>query len=95
MSLRIRVRSFAMIREAIGANVEVELEEGARIKDLLNELTRGYGESFSKLVLDEGGGLRPYVKVLLNGRDIEFLNKLETGLKDGDEVALFPPVGGG
>jgi molybdopterin converting factor small subunit len=35
------------------------------------------------------------MKLLVNGRDIDFLNRLETKLKEGDEVALFPPVGGG
>lgn len=93
--MRVKVRAYAMIRDVIGASVEVRLREGASVKDLLNELTRSYGKSFSERVLDKGGQPLPYVKLLVNGRDIDFLNGIETKLKDGDEVALFPPIGGG
>lgn len=93
--LWVTVKAYATIRDAIGSRVEVKLHEGASVKDLLNELTRSYGRRFLEIVLNEGGELLPYVKLLVNGRDIEFLNKLETKLKNGDEVALFPPVGGG
>ncbi|MCX6063565.1 MAG: MoaD/ThiS family protein [Caldiserica bacterium] len=37
---------------------------------------------------------RDYI-YLLNGKSVEFLGKEEAPLKDGDFIALFPPVGGG
>lgn len=95
LGLRVKVKAYATIRDAIGTSVEVMLHEGASVKDLLIELTRSYGKRFSERILDEGDELLPYVKLLVNGRDIDFLNKLQTKLKDGDEVSLFPPVGGG
>jgi len=36
-----------------------------------------------------------YLHVLLNGRNIVFLNGPETRLSDGDTVAILPPIGGG
>jgi len=93
--LRVKVKAYATLRDVIGASVEVRLNEGASVRDLLNELSRSCGKSFLERVLDESGGLLPYVKLLVNGRDVDFLNKLETRLKDGDEASLFPPVGGG
>jgi molybdopterin converting factor small subunit len=46
------------------------------------------------LLLDEHVALRPYsgsIMVVVNRRCVSFDEKP----KDGDEVALFPPVGGG
>jgi molybdopterin synthase sulfur carrier subunit len=37
---------------------------------------------------------RDYI-YLLNGRNVEFLGKEDTLLKDGDTISLFPPIGGG
>jgi MoaD family protein len=39
--------------------------------------------------------LREDVVVLLNGRNIAFLDRLQTGLREGDEVRIFPPTYGG
>jgi len=39
--------------------------------------------------------LRETVNVLVNGRGINLLSGLDTKLKDGDVVAIFPPVSGG
>ena len=33
--------------------------------------------------------------ILLNGRNIFHLNKLDTIVKDGDDIDIFPPGGGG
>ncbi len=43
----------------------------------------------------EGGTLRPYVRVLVNGRHIELAQGLDTPLTPEDEVAIFSPMAGG
>jgi molybdopterin synthase sulfur carrier subunit len=62
---------------------------------LLKTLAKKFGNAFQKQVLVNEDALSPYVKVLVNGMDIESLNGMETKLKDGDEVAIIPPVAGG
>ncbi|MCY2939875.1 MAG: MoaD/ThiS family protein [Planctomycetota bacterium] len=43
-----------------------------------------------------GGQLRPFVNVYLNNEDVRFLdNEFDAALKDGDDVAIIPAVGGG
>ena len=36
-----------------------------------------------------------YLSALVNGRNIRFLQNLQSTLSDGDTVAFLPPVGGG
>jgi MoaD family protein len=47
------------------------------------------------IILTEGLKLKRDYIYLLNGKSVEFLGKEEAPLKDGDFIALFPPVGGG
>jgi sulfur-carrier protein len=43
----------------------------------------------------EGETLRPYVRVMINGRHVELAQGLDTPLTPEDEVAVFSPVAGG
>jgi len=46
-------------------------------------------------LLDEGGEIRRFVNIYVNGEDVRFLSGLTTDLKDGDEVSIVPAVAGG
>jgi molybdopterin synthase sulfur carrier subunit len=46
-------------------------------------------------VFADTGALQPDVLVLVNGRNIVFLEDLATPLHAGDVVSVFPPVKGG
>ncbi|MQG73820.1 MAG: MoaD/ThiS family protein [SAR202 cluster bacterium] len=46
-------------------------------------------------LLDENGNLRHFVNIYVNGEDVQFLDNLETVIKDGDEVSIVPAVAGG
>ena len=81
--MRVQARFFAAYRELTGASqVEVTLPEGATVADLIAAL-RERGPSFAALPA------RPAVAVNLEYAPID------TGLRDGDEVAFIPPVAGG
>ena len=43
----------------------------------------------------EDGDLRRFVNVYVGGEDIRFLDGLDTGVEDGDEVTILPAVAGG
>jgi molybdopterin synthase sulfur carrier subunit len=67
--------------------------------DLENETRIG---SLIELIINKYPSLREYVDlkrgpsiVLLNGQRIEFLEGENSMVKDGDEVTLLPPLGGG
>lgn len=46
-------------------------------------------------LLDDGGELRRFVNVFVNGEDVRFMSGLDTSVKDGDEVSIVPQMAGG
>jgi|Deesub1362A_J573_1020465.scaffolds.fasta_scaffold00099_40 molybdopterin synthase sulfur carrier subunit len=87
----VKVKLFANFREAAKAK-EVEIE-AKTVGELLNALVERYS-SLEPLFFDTGK-LREYVHIMVNGRHINNLEGLGTELKEGDTVAIFPPVSGG
>lgn len=92
--ITITVKSFATLREVMDTQIRMDLPRGATIRSLLTELTGRY-EGLNDQVFAAPGTLRDFVNILKNGRNVEFLSKLDTPLDDGDLIALFPPAAGG
>ncbi len=93
--MKVKVKFFALLREAAGTKeVEEEVEEGTTVRGLLERLSSKLSTKFKELVF-EGQEVSRNVIILVNRRGIRELEGLETKLKDGDEVALLPPVSGG
>ncbi|SRR6266436_1477472 len=67
---------------------------GATIQDMLEQLGRDFPGLRAQLC-DERGAMRKFVNLYLNNEDIRFLAGEQTGLTDGDEVAIIPAVAGG
>lgn len=79
--ISVQVRLFASYREAAGASrLETSLVEGARVSDLVDELAKRLP------ALRATRGLIAVNHEYVSGDAV---------LKQGDEVALIPPVSGG
>lgn len=83
-----------------GALVRITGEKTVKIncstlRDAIDALTARYGVQFKNRILDEKGKLRRFINIYINGKDIRFLNHIDTRLKDGDKVSVIPAVGGG
>lgn len=91
--MQVKLRLWGIFQELAGEReVGVELPPGSTIGDLLELLVKRHGKRFEKEFFKPGSrGVRPYVKLLLNGHATE----PEAKLSEGDVVAIFPPVGGG
>ncbi|MBI2504704.1 MAG: molybdopterin converting factor subunit 1 [Candidatus Latescibacteria bacterium] len=81
--MKIRLLLFASCRDAVGGKeLDLEVIEGLSAGGLREELALRYPR------------LKPLKEKLLVAVNAEYVGG-ETVLKDGDEVALIPPVSGG
>ncbi|MCU4740832.1 MoaD/ThiS family protein [Halobacteria archaeon AArc-m2/3/4] len=85
---------FADLAEHAGDRHVTLDDPGETVGDALETLLADR-PALADRVLEEDGTLRSQINVLRNGTDVEQSAGLETGLEDGDELALFPPVSGG
>jgi sulfur-carrier protein len=94
--MRIRIKFLANIREITNlSEVELEIHPGDSIQSLMAALELKYGKRFKEATTGFAAGGIPNVSILVNGRDMDFLNGLKTELHEGDIVVLIPPVAGG
>jgi MoaD family protein len=81
--VKVRAEFYSRLREIVGASsLEISLPEGARVSDLVDELCA------------EHPALRDFERSMLFGIGVEFVDK-QHALKEGDVIAIMPPVQGG
>jgi len=94
--MRVTVKFFTTLREIVGKREEeFEFSRGTTVKELLKHLSESYGQAFKEYIYNERGRVKSYLQFLINGKSITTLKGFETRLKDGDKVAIIPPIGGG
>lgn len=92
-TIKVWVRILGDLTEEFGDKVHFELEDGSKLKDLISK--------FKRARYPQRGFLGRYritgsnLVMLINGRNINVLSKLETPLNDGDIVTLLPLSTGG
>ncbi len=89
----VTVRLPTVLRPQAGGQSTVEVG-GSTVGDVINNLVAAYPDLGAN-VLDESGALRKFVNVYVDDEDIRFLDKLDTPVAAGDEVAILPAVAGG
>jgi len=92
--MRIMVLAFANFREILGKEREMQLNESATVKELLDELA-AIRPAFRDAAFDDTGALRDYVLLMVNRKRIDPTQDLSRQLQEGDELAIFPPLAGG
>jgi molybdopterin synthase sulfur carrier subunit len=88
--MRLKVRYFARYRSLVGkSEEELEVPEGITVGELIEILKERYPVLRNEVFAEEDD--LADVNVSRNGRYVRF----DEVLKDGDVVAIFPPVSGG
>jgi molybdopterin converting factor small subunit len=98
MTMKITVKGYLTLKPIIGGSEDIQVTDDAwTLIDLLAFLASKHGESFNQAVFDaEKKALSMYAKILINGRHYTHLpHRLDTELRDGDVVSLFPMMAGG
>ena len=95
--MKVTLHTILGIKDVIGQRLtEIELSSGSTVDDFLTYMKERWGDELStRLFHPNSVEVLPYVRVMVNGQTIEFLEGTETPLKDGDEILILPPVSGG
>lgn len=91
--MKLKVKLFANFRE-VTRNKEVEVDvKGSTVKDVVSALITAYPKLEPLMLADRE--IKPYVNILLNGQSVKGSGGLASKVKEGDDLAIFPPVSGG
>jgi molybdopterin synthase sulfur carrier subunit len=97
--VQVKVRFFTNLREIVDKREEIlsfASEEKVTVDLVLKTLAKKYGTPFKEYVYTGNTELpKGFLQFLINGKSTSALNGPQTELKDGDVLAILPPVGGG
>lgn len=97
--MEVKVRFFTNLREIVNKREETLTftdDEKITVDLVLKTLAQKFGKPFMEYVYNgKTGQPKNFLQFLVNGTSTSTLNGLETELKDGDVLAILPPVGGG
>lgn len=91
--MTVTVRLPTVLRPQANGQSTVSVE-GTNVGEVVNSLVATFPGLQSNL-LDDSGQVRKFVNIYINDEDIRFLDKLDTTVNEGDEVAILPAVAGG
>ncbi|MGB8648393.1 MAG: ubiquitin-like small modifier protein 1 [Anaerolineae bacterium] len=85
------VKLYANLRRIVNAK-ELDVP-GANVREVVDQICAQY-DGLGPALLEQGK-LRPHVRVMVNGHDVELDQGLDTAIREQDEIAIFPPITGG
>jgi molybdopterin synthase sulfur carrier subunit len=95
--IKIKVYTIMELKKICGQReFELSIPQGSTVKDLLSLMVSKWGDPLSTHLYKPGTeSVLPHIRLMVNGRAIEFLKGMETILQDGDEFQMLPLVAGG
>jgi molybdopterin converting factor small subunit len=87
--VRLTVKFMSIPRQRTGTGRVEFVSSQNRLKDVLKEIVDSY--RIADIIFTETGDVRPYARILINGRSYQFVGGLNAELQDGDAVALIYP----
>ncbi len=88
-----RVRIPPVLRVHVGDQKEVDAN-GSTLGEVLNDLV-GRHPGLGEQIFSADGTLHRFVNIYLNGRDVRYLDLLDTPVGERDAVIILPAMAGG
>ena len=96
IKLALKVKFYSLFRINLKSpGTEYDLEREITIAELIRKLDQDYDGYFTQKLLEEDRSISPGAIILVNGKNVIHLDKLETVVSSQDTVTLFPPSAGG
>jgi len=94
--MKIEIKFFTSLREITGKKVdELQLQNNITVDELITLLSKKYGDKFREYTYNKKGEIQDFLSFLVNGKNINIMQRFDTKLHEGDIIAILPPVGGG
>ena len=95
--ITVKVRTILTLKKILGkGEVELSVPERSTLGQLLTSMVNRWGDELAcHLFEPKIPSVLPSIRLMVNGQDIAFLNKMETVLQNEDEVLILPLISGG
>lgn len=97
MSIKIRVRLLGIFQHLSGKKLlNLELTEPVTVRNVVDNLISMFSSEFKNILINsELNDPRPYSLIIVQGKEINVLDGLDTKIKNNEEVVFVPMVHGG
>lgn len=86
---------YSTLRDAVGAKeITIPFQDVHTVRDMIRVIGT-MNPILSAKILNEAGELSGLVHIMVQGRNIMWLQGLDTVVSDKDEIVLLPPSAGG
>lgn len=90
-----KIKLFATLRDITKQKeIAVNTHDGQTVAEIIETVRLDYPELVEQ-ILDPKGELTGLVHILVHGRNIEWLDGLQTIVKESDILVFMPPTAGG
>lgn len=91
----LKVNLYATLRSMAGQKtLAIDLPNGSSLKSVLDKMFE-INPRLRSEILNEDGSVQEYVSIFIAGRDIRYLDGLDSAIEEGRNLDIFPPVAGG